>query len=73
MLKNLARFESIIEGKVGHFLLDHDTPIAIAKEMCVQFLKYIGQVEDAARAQQEATKAEADKAEVPVLDEAKAA
>ncbi len=53
MIKNISRLESIIENKVGHFLLDSDTPIHIAKEMLFQFLKYIGQIEDAARAQQD--------------------
>jgi len=54
MLKTLARLESIVENRVGHFFLDHDTPINVAKEMCLNFLKYLGQVEDHAKAQQEA-------------------
>jgi len=52
MFKNLARLEALVEGKVGHFLLDHDTSTVIAKEMCFQFLKYIGQLEDQAKEQQ---------------------
>lgn len=54
MIKNLLRYESLIEGKVGHFLLEHDTSIPIAKEMALQFLKFICQCEDQAKAQQEA-------------------
>ena len=48
----MVRLEHIIEGKVGHFLLDHDTPLPIAKEMLFQFLKYLGQIEDNVKAQQ---------------------
>lgn len=66
MIKNLARLECVIEGKVGHFLLDHDASIAVAKEMCLQFLKYLGQIEDAAKAQMEAQKENA-----PVEEEIK--
>jgi len=50
MLKVIAKFESVVENRVGHFLLDHDTPITVAKEMCFNFLKYIGQMEDQAKA-----------------------
>lgn len=56
MLKTIAQFEHVVEGKVGRFLLDHDTSVSAAKEMCFAFLKYIGQIEDAAKAQQEASK-----------------
>lgn len=52
MLKNLVRLEAVIQGKVGHFLLDHDTTSQVAKEMCFQFLKYLGQLEDQAKEQQ---------------------
>ncbi len=52
MIKNIVKFEYLIEGKVGHFLLDHDTPVQIAKEMAFQFIKYLGQLEDQAKAQQ---------------------
>jgi hypothetical protein len=52
MIKNLVRFEYLIEGKIGHFLLENDTSVAIAKEMAFQFLKYLGQLEDRAKAEQ---------------------
>ena len=52
MLKNLSRLECKIEDRIGYFLCDIDTSLPIAKEMLFQFLKYIGQVEDAANAQQ---------------------
>lgn len=66
MLKNIVKLEHIIEEKVGHFLCDNDTPIPAAKEMLLQFLKYIGQIEDNIKAQQEAAKAEK---EAATLDE----
>ena len=52
MLKNIVRLEHVIDGKVGHFLCDNDTPIPAAKEMCFQFLKYLGHIEDQIKAQQ---------------------
>ncbi len=70
MLKYIAKYESTVEGKVGHFLLDHDTPICVAKEMAFQFLKYLGQIEDQARAQQEAAKAEAENTPTPIAPDA---
>lgn len=57
MFKNLVKFEHVVEGKIGHFLCDNDTSFAAAKEMLLQFLKYVGQLEDNARAQAEAAKA----------------
>lgn len=52
MLKNICRLESKIEDKVGHFFVDHDTPLHIVKEMLFQFQKYVGQIEDYARKQE---------------------
>ena len=59
-MKTIARLEAIVEGKVGHFMLDHDTNIAAAKEMLFQFGAYLAQIEANVKAQQEAQKAEAD-------------
>jgi len=53
MLKNVCQIESKIENWESHWTLSHDTPIHICKEMLFQFQKYIGAVEDAAKAQQE--------------------
>jgi CO dehydrogenase nickel-insertion accessory protein CooC1 len=69
MIKLLALFESEIEGKVGRFMLDHDTPIAAAKEMGLAYLKYLGQVEDAAKAQAEAAKAQEESKEPEQVQE----
>lgn len=54
MIKNISRLEAIIDGKVCHFTCDCDTSTVIVKEALFQFLKCIGQLEDAAaKAQQQ--------------------
>lgn len=58
MLKNVVELEYKVAEKTGRFILDNDTPTAAAKEMCLAFLKIIGQIEDAAKAQQDAAKSE---------------
>ena len=52
MLKNLASLTHTVENKVCQFICENDTPIAIIKEALFQFQKYIGVIEDAAKAQQ---------------------
>lgn len=54
MIRNFSRLESVIGDKVGHLFLDHDTPIAIVKEMLFEFLTYVGNVEAQIKAQQAA-------------------
>ncbi len=49
MIKQVLKFEYLIEGKKGDFLLEYDTPVQVAKEMAFQFLKYLGQLEDEAK------------------------
>jgi len=58
MLKNFTRLESVVEGKTGQFFVEYDTPLHFVKEMLFQFQKYIGQIEDSVRSQQEAAKEE---------------
>jgi len=53
MLKNLCELSHQVENKVCRFICDNDTPIHFIKEALFQFQKYIGAVEDAAKAQQE--------------------
>lgn len=53
MFKPIAQFEFLVENKVGRFLVEHDAPISVVKEMAFQFLKYLGQLEDQAKAQQQ--------------------
>lgn len=56
MLNSLAQLTHKVENKVCQFICDHDTPISAIKEALFQFQKYIGQVEDVAKAQVEAEK-----------------
>lgn len=60
MLKNIIKLEHKIEGRDYQFLGDNDSPLAHVKEALFQFLKYVGQIEDQARAQQEMIKNEED-------------
>ena len=59
MLKNFARLESIVDTKIGHFLVESDTPLGIVKEMLFQFGAYVAQLE--AQAKAHADKLESDK------------
>ena len=56
MLQNISRLVSVVNGKRGSFDCDHDTPLPDIKEMLFQFQKFVGQVEDNARQQQELSK-----------------
>lgn len=53
MLKNVSKYELIIDGKLCQIFLESDIQIAQAKEFSFQFLKYLGQIEDNIRAQKE--------------------
>jgi hypothetical protein len=57
MIKLIAQYESIVEGKIGRFFMDHDTPINIAEQMACEFLTYLGTVKAQAKAQADAAKA----------------
>jgi hypothetical protein len=52
MLKQISQLEHIIENRPFRFICDHDAPIHFVKEALFQMQKYIGQVEDYAKAQQ---------------------
>jgi len=56
MIKQLAQLECKIEEKVCRFLCDNDMPLAHVKECLCQFLKYIGNIEDAVLKSQESEK-----------------
>lgn len=56
MLKNVTQLEVIIDNKIARFTCDMDTPVNVVKEMLFQFQKYVGQIEDQARASQEEAK-----------------
>ena len=54
MLKNISQLTHKIGEKSYHLLADMDSPLNDVKEAILQFLKYVGQIEDAIKAQQEA-------------------
>lgn len=58
MMSNLTKLEHRIGDKVYHLLCDQDSPIHEVKEALFQFLKFAGQVEDAARMAQQAASSE---------------
>lgn len=64
MLKNKVQLEQKINEKVIHLLCDNDCPLEVLKEALFQFQKYIGQIEDNVKAQQEAQKASQESSEV---------
>lgn len=58
MLKNLSKIELTIDNRLYQLLCDNDSPLHHVKEALFQFQKYIGQIEDQAKKQQEAIKVE---------------
>lgn len=53
MLKNIARLEQVVRGQEIHLTCNPDCPTDILKEAVFNIFKFIGQIEDSARAQQE--------------------
>lgn len=51
MLKNLAQLEHVVSGKAYQFVCAVDAPIQDVKDALFQFLKYVGNIEDQAKAQ----------------------
>lgn len=47
MIKLNALFDHEVNGKKCHFFMDNDTPIAEAKQMCLDFFNYLSKVEEA--------------------------
>jgi hypothetical protein len=58
MMKNVVQIKGLSNNRESFWYLDNDCPLVDAKEMLFQFQKFIGQIEDNVRAQQEAKKAE---------------
>ena len=56
MLKNLTQFKSTIQEFETYFLFDQCCPLSVAKEALFEAMKWIGQIEDQLKAQQEAQK-----------------
>ena len=63
MIKNLTQFEAKIGEKLYHLSCQQDAPIEDVKEALFRFLKYVGQIEDAIKAQQDAIKAKSEEKE----------
>ncbi len=53
MIKNLVRLEHVVEGKICHFVCEPDCPTSHIKEALFSFLKFVGNIEDQAKAQRE--------------------
>ncbi len=60
MMKNMVKLEHVIGDRVFHFLCDNDSPLNEVKDAVLEFLKYVGKIEDQVKAQQ--AQAEAQKA-----------
>lgn len=59
MIKNVSKLEIKINEKIYQFFCDQDSPLAEAKEALFQFQKFVGQIEDAVKAQKEQEEKEA--------------
>jgi hypothetical protein len=53
MLKQLTQFKSVINGVENFFHFYVNCPVNVAKEALFECLKWIGQIEDAAKASAE--------------------
>ena len=73
MLKNVSQLTIIVNGKSYQYSCDIDATMPDIKESLFQFQKYIGQIEDNMKAQQEAKKAqeETEKEKVTSIAEVK--
>ena len=68
MLKNLSRLESTVNDKVAHLYLDQDTPLHVVKEMLIEFLTYVGNIEAQVKQQQAAQQPVVTQEAAPVAD-----
>jgi len=53
MQKQLTQFKSVIQGIENHFHFDSSCPVNVAKEALLECLKWIHQIEDAAKSASE--------------------
>lgn len=51
MISTISKLEHIINGKLYHLFCDCDSPLVDLKEALFQFQKFVGKVEDSAKAQ----------------------
>jgi len=56
MLKNISRLEHKIGDRVFHLLCDSDSPVHEAREALNEFMNFLLQIEENAKAAQEAQK-----------------
>jgi hypothetical protein len=63
MFRNIVEFEHTVEGFTGLFHLPNGTPVHLAKEMLVQFLKMVALIEDQAKTQEIKDEDQEEKAE----------
>lgn len=54
MMKNLTGLECKVDDRIIKLICDFDCPTTHLKEALFQFSKFIGQIDDAAKAKQEA-------------------
>ncbi len=69
MIKNITKLEVKINGRDYQLMCEIDSPIPDVKEATFQFQKYIGQIEDNLKAQQEAAKAEKESKVTPISED----
>lgn len=56
-MKGMQLFVYVVDGKKSYVFFENDTPLPVAKEMLFQCQKQLGQIEDNAKAQEEAQNA----------------
>jgi hypothetical protein len=56
MLKNISRLECKVFERTYQLFCEMDSPVEHVKQALFEFIKYVGQVEDAIKASQEQAK-----------------
>ena len=71
MLSNISKLQVQVDNKIYQLLCDSDSPLPSVKEALFQFQKYVGQVEDQIKVNEEANKkVEEEKALAAISQEA---
>ncbi len=65
MIKNKVKLESILENRVGHFILDNDCPVDVAEKFLLAFMQFLGKIKEQQKAQEEAQNKEKENQAVP--------
>lgn len=71
MLKDICKLEHVVGQRVYHLLCDRDSPINEVKDALLEFLKFLGKIEDQAKeaaAKQAESESEKKEEEIPVVD-----